>query len=129
VIAIIETFEAAYPGCVVEVSEMQWTDAFGPLRRGEVDLMASRLPLRQPDIVVGPILTREPRVLAVSRTHPLAAQSEVPIEQVADYEVAAFEAIPGAPPELADSLVPRTTPSGRAIRRARQIPTTRPSCC
>jgi DNA-binding transcriptional LysR family regulator len=123
-IEIIEAFEDRHRECRVEVKELPWTDALEPLRRGEIDLLATRLPLRQPDIVVGPVLSREPRVLAVSRSHPLAGLAEVSFERLADYEVAALDALPGSPPELVEELIPRTTPSGRPIPRAREIPRT-----
>jgi DNA-binding transcriptional LysR family regulator len=123
-IAIIEAFEARLNECRVEVRELPWTDALEPLRRGEIDLLATRLPLRQPDIVVGPVLSRDTRLLAVSRGHQLAGLAEVSFEQLADYRVAALEAIPGFPPELVEELIPRTTPSGRPIPRAHEIPRT-----
>jgi len=123
-IAIIEAFEARFSGCRVEVRELPWTDALEPLRRGEIDVVATRLPLRQPDIVVGPVLSRDTRLLAVSRSHELAGLAEISFEQIADYPVAALEAIPGFPPELVEELIPRTTPSGRPIRRAHEVPRT-----
>jgi DNA-binding transcriptional LysR family regulator len=67
---IVEAFERLHPQCDVRVSEVFFTDPLGPLRRSEIDLMATRLPIEQPDIVVGPILAREPRVLAVAADHP-----------------------------------------------------------
>ena len=53
--------------------------------------MATRLPLEQPDITVGPILSREPRVLAVARDHPLAERANVSVEHIADYRVIAAD--------------------------------------
>src|ERR671930_1435672 len=52
--AIIDAFEKHHPACNVEISEVPLTDPLGPLRRGEIDLMSTRVPLRRPDIVVGP---------------------------------------------------------------------------
>jgi DNA-binding transcriptional LysR family regulator len=123
-IAIIEAFEARFSDCRVEVRELPWTDPLEPLRRGEIDVLATRLPLRQPDIVVGPVLSRDTRLLAVSRSHELAGLAAVSFEQLADYPVAALEAIPGFPPELVEELIPRATPSGRPIRRADDVPRT-----
>jgi DNA-binding transcriptional LysR family regulator len=112
---IIGLFETRHPACRVVVSEITWTDPLGPLRRGEVDLTAIRFPLRQPDLVVGPVLTTDARALAVADDHPLAGRSTVCIEDLADYEVAA--GTPAIPQELIDALLPRTTPSGRPIAR------------
>jgi DNA-binding transcriptional LysR family regulator len=112
---IIGRFEERHPACRVVVSEITWTDPLGPLRRGEVDLTAIRFPLRQPDLVVGPVLTTDRRALAVADDHPLAGRSSVCVEDLADYEVAAGTS--AIPPELVDALIPRTTPSGRPIAR------------
>jgi DNA-binding transcriptional LysR family regulator len=112
---IIGLFEARHPACRVVVSEITWTDPLGPLRRGEVDLTAIRFPLRQPDLVVGPVLTTDARALAVADDHPLAGRSTVCVEDLGDYEVAA--GTPAIPQELIDALLPRTTPSGRPIAR------------
>jgi DNA-binding transcriptional LysR family regulator len=112
---IIGVFEARHPASRVVVSEITWTDPLGPLRRGEVDLTAIRFPLRQPDLVVGPVLTTDRRALAVADDHPLAGRSSVCVEDLADYEVAA--GTPAVPQELIDALIPRTAPSGRSIAR------------
>ena len=119
--AIIAAFEERCPGCELQVSEVFFTDPLGSLRRGEIDLMATRLPIRQPDLVVGPTLSREPRVLAVARDHPLAGRDEVSAEDIADYPVAP---ITDSPKELIDTVFPHETPSGRQIRRLRSRPAT-----
>src|SRR3954468_3484471 len=118
---IIESFERRNPGCEVRVSEAFFTDPLGPLRRHEIDVMATRLPIDQADVVVGPILAREPRVLAVAADHPLAGRKRVSIEDVAGYAVAP---ISDTPKELVDAAIPRTTPEGRRIRRLSQRPRT-----
>jgi DNA-binding transcriptional LysR family regulator len=112
---IIGVFEARHPACRVVVSEIAWSDPLGPLRRGEVDLTAIRFPLRQPDLVVGPVLTTDERALAVADDHPLAGRSTVCVEDLGDYAVAA--GTPAVPQELIDALLPRRTPSGRPIVR------------
>jgi DNA-binding transcriptional LysR family regulator len=83
--------------------------------------MATRLPIRQRDLVIGPTLSREPRVLAVAHDHPLAGRHEVTIEEIADFPVAP---ITDSPRELIDTAVPRETPSGREIRRLQRRPAT-----
>jgi DNA-binding transcriptional LysR family regulator len=112
---IIGLFESRHPACRVVVTEIPWTDPLGPLRRGEVDMTAIRFPVRQPDLVVGPVLTTDERALAVADDHPLAGRPSVGVEDLADYEVA----VPAGavPRELIDALIPRTTPSGRPIAR------------
>ena len=118
---IIEEFERRYPQAEVAVSEIFFTDPLGPLRRGEVDLLATRLPLHQSDIVIGPVLAREPVVLTVATDHLLADRDCISIEDVADYQVAP---IIDTPKELIDTLIPRRTPMGRPIRRLAKRPKT-----
>jgi DNA-binding transcriptional LysR family regulator len=118
---IIDAFERSHPQTEVVVSEVFFTDPLGALRRGEVDVLATRLPLQQPDLVIGPVLAREPVVLAVASDHPLADRGQISIEDVADYQVAP---ITDTPKELIDTLIPRSTPSGRAIRRQAKRPKT-----
>lgn len=118
---ILEEFERLHSDCEVDVSEVLFIDPLGPLRRGEIDVMATRLPVRQPDLTVGPTLSWEPMVLAVAEHHPLASRRSVSIEDVADYSVAP---ITDSPEELIDALVPRRTPRGRRIRRLSRRPQT-----
>jgi DNA-binding transcriptional LysR family regulator len=115
-VEIIGAFETRHPGCTVEVVQMSWDDPLGPLREHDVDLMATWIPLQQRDLVVGPTLTRQPRILAVGRDHPLAERDSVDVEELADYPVPRFE---GWPKELHEAVVPFRTPSGRAISGAR----------
>jgi DNA-binding transcriptional LysR family regulator len=115
-VEIIGAFEALHPECKVEVVQLPWDDPFRPLRENDVELMASWIPLKQPDLVVGPILTRQPRVVAVARDHPLAERDSVDLEELADYRVARFE---GWPRELNEAVVPFRAPSGRPISGSR----------
>jgi DNA-binding transcriptional LysR family regulator len=115
-VEIIEAFERLHPDCSVEAVQMSWDDPFARLREDDVDLMASWTPLEQPDLVVGPTLTRAPRVLAVARDHPLAALDTVDLEDLADQRVLRFD---NWPRELHGTVVPFATPSGRPIRGTR----------
>src|SRR5919198_1822778 len=114
--AIVSAFKRRHPGCEVQLSEILLDDPLGPLRRCEIDLTATRLPISRPDLVVGPTLSSEPRVLQVARGHPLATHERVSIEDVADYYVAPLG---GFPAEMIEAVIPRATPSGRPIRRRR----------
>ena len=115
---IIDAFQARHP-CDVQIVELPFNDRFGPLRRHEIDLMATRLPLAQPDLYVGPRLTTDKRVLGVSRAHPLAQRSSVSIEDVADYSVSDIDTLPV---ELIHAIIPINTPSGRPIPRRHSAP-------
>lgn len=115
--AVITAYEGATTsGRVVEVVGLPFRDRFGPLRRGEVDLMMTGLPLAQADLDTGPVLDREPRLLAVARDHPLAERESVSIEDLADHRVGDLDI--AMPPELFEELVPTSTPTGRPIPRA-----------
>lgn len=111
----IDVFEARHRTCKVEILELPFRDRLAPLRRGEVDLMIVRLPIDQPDIELGPVVTIEPRVLAVARDHPLAAHGSASVEDLAEYRVPDLTDL--GPREIATAYVPETTPSGRPIER------------
>jgi DNA-binding transcriptional LysR family regulator len=111
-VRIVDAFRALHPECSVDIAQLSWDDPLAQLRRGAVDLIACWLPLEQPDLVVGPILTRERRTLAVAPEHPLAQRKSVSFEELADYAVPRLD---GWPRELHEELFPTTTPSGRPI--------------
>jgi DNA-binding transcriptional LysR family regulator len=113
---VVDTFERRHAPCRVVVLDLLLRmDGIDALLEGVVDVAAARLPVTHPDVVVGPTLDVEPRVLAVARHHPLAGRDQVSIEEVADYAVAPLQH--GFRRELVDGLVPPVTPSGRPIRR------------
>jgi DNA-binding transcriptional LysR family regulator len=111
-VEIVRAFEALHPESKVEIVQMAWADPVGRLRDGEIELMASWLPLEQPDLVVGPTLTVQPRVLAVARDHPLAERVAVDFEELADHRVVRFG---NWPKEVDEAVVPARTPAGRPI--------------
>ena len=111
-VEIIQAFEKLHPECNVELVQVSWDDPFARLRNAEVELMATWVPLQQPDLVVGPTLTRQPRVLAVARDHPLADRESVDVEELVDHPVVRFE---GWPKELHHAVIPFHTPTGRPI--------------
>ncbi len=117
--AIVDAFEGEHR-CEVHVHEIvHGSDPLARLRRGEVDVLAIRLPLDAPDIVIGPTLSVEPRVLAVAANHPLAERDDVSIEAVADYLVSECA---GVPKTIMDAFVPMTTPNGRQLQRIDRSP-------
>lgn len=112
-VAIVNAFESLHPECSVEVIPTSWDDPVGSLRGGEVDVIATWLPLEQPDLVVGPTLSTQRRVLAVAREHPLAGRESVDVEELAEHRVARFDRWPA---ELREAVVPSRTPRGRPIQ-------------
>ena len=110
----IERFEAMYAGATVRLSTTPFDDRLGPLRRREVDLAVTRLPLDDPHIIVGPVLSAaDQRVVMVGRTHPLAARADLSVEDLADHDVRRPY---GLTAEQAEATCPARTPSGRQIR-------------
>jgi len=111
-VEIVRKFEALHPESNVEVIQIAWEDPVERLRDNDVDLMATWVPLDRPDLVVGPTLSRQPRVLAVPRDHPLATRDAVDVEELADHRILRFENLPL---ELGEAVAPSRTPSGRPI--------------
>jgi DNA-binding transcriptional LysR family regulator len=116
---ILDAFERRN-GWDVDVHEIDHGgDPLGRLRHGDIDVLVIRLPLDAPDVAVGPILSVEPRVLAVAADHPLARRNSVSIEEVADFPVTECA---GVPTTIMQAFVPLLTPSGRPIRRIDRSP-------
>ena len=114
-LAIVAAFEAAHPAANVALSNLgMGRNYLDVLRAGEVDMLATRLPISDPDITIGPVLTDEPRVLLVAATDPLAQRTSVTLEDFADRAVSDA---PAFPREMMDALIPPVTPSGRPYRR------------
>jgi DNA-binding transcriptional LysR family regulator len=113
-LAVVDAFTARHPQCRVEVAQIAFPDPMGQLHRGDVDVLATWLPVAHPELATGPLLVEEPRVLAVARDHPLAARGEISIEELADWRVARME---GMDKDQLEIWIPSRTPSGRAIPR------------
>lgn len=112
---ITRAFEAAYPTCRVELVDTGHVRYVGDwLQEGEIDLMATRLPVSDPDLVIGPVMSREPRVLAVAEHHALAARSSVSVDDLAGYAINDWHVVPR---EMMDAFIPPRTSSGEPLRR------------
>jgi DNA-binding transcriptional LysR family regulator len=113
---IIRTFETRYPACHVVVTDTSARrDQFAWLRRDDVDLLAVRLPAPDRGVTVGPVLSREPRIVAVAGDHPLAACGSVDLDELADYPLSE---VPTLPVGLKETFLPARTPAGRRLHRA-----------
>ncbi|MFC4012167.1 LysR family transcriptional regulator [Nonomuraea purpurea] len=112
---IVRAFTTAHPGCEVDVYEAFPGEALGRLRRAELDVVAHWLPMRQPDLVVGPVLIRDERALVVPKGHPLAERGHATVEDLADHHVIDAEGM--VPAETLEALYPPSTPTGRRIVR------------
>lgn len=115
-LAVIDAFEAANPACTVKVVELSFGDRVDPLKHGEIDLLVTHLPVDDAELVVGPIVDREERLLALAHDHLLADRAAVSLEDIADYDVGWADLLL---PQISEAFVPSHSPSGRPIRRAR----------
>ena len=112
-VKIVNAFESRHPESSVETVQMAWDDPVGRLRKNDVEVMATWVPLKEPDLVVGPTLSRQPRTLAVAHDHPLAERDDVDVEELADHQVVRLDN--DWPKELRETVVPSRTPQGRPI--------------
>ncbi len=112
---IIHTYQARHPGANVDIvaTGLDRHD-LEVMRAAEVDMIATRLPISTPDVTVGPILSREGRVLLVSKRDPLAERESVCLEDLADRLVTDS---PRFRREMMDAFIPPVTPSGRRLQR------------
>ncbi|QES46074.1 LysR family transcriptional regulator [Streptomyces venezuelae] len=116
---ILTLFRERSPGVEVRMRETQFQDPLGALRGGEIDVLFTCLPVREPDLAVGPIVINEPRLLAMPVGHPLAGRTSVSLEELAGETF--FGVVNGAPAYWWDFHVPPRTPSGREIRRGQAV--------
>jgi DNA-binding transcriptional LysR family regulator len=114
VLEVANEFEARHPGCDVEIRENQLNEGLGLLRAHEIDILFLMLPVEEPDLVTGPVLVREPRMLAVSGRHPFARRESVSLDDLARDKVLAAPII--LPEYLRVAFVPEKTPSGDPIK-------------
>ncbi|NUW43923.1 LysR family transcriptional regulator [Nonomuraea rhodomycinica] len=109
-----DAFRARHPGWELRFRHAPFVDPFGGLRRGEVDVLVTWLPIAEPDLVMGPVLFTDERVLAVALDHPLAARPSVTVESIADFQHSGTTSVPDY---WESSFVPSHTPGGRPIER------------
>lgn len=112
-VEIISAFESQHPESSVETVQMAWDDPVSRLRKNDVDVMATWVPLKEPDLVIGPTLSRQPRTLAVAHDHPLAERDTIDVEELADHPVVRLDN--DWPKGLRETVVPSRTPQGRPI--------------
>ena len=112
---VLERFRERHPEAELRLHEVVFSDPFAALRRGDVDLLTTWLPVDEPDLTVGPVLQEEPLCLMTASDHPLAAAGRTDIEVLAEHVVPAVRG--DAPPSWMTAVLPARTPSGREIPR------------
>lgn len=118
---LLGRFGDRHPHCRVTMTEVQCADPLGPLRAEAVDLLITRLPVREDDLTVGPVLLSEPRMLAVPIKHPLAGAESISIEDLAGETM--IDIAGPAPDYWWEDHAPTRTPSGARIRRGPTVAT------
>lgn len=109
----IARFRAAHPRCEVQIRELDFTDPFAMLRDGEVDLLVTLFPAAE--FTPGPVVHREPMVLAVSSRHPFARLESVSLEDLGRDTV--LRAAHPPEPYWVDPARPWTTAGGQPVSR------------
>ncbi|MGP3978475.1 LysR family transcriptional regulator [Streptomyces sp. 8N114] len=105
-----------WPGLTVEPCEVPLADPFGKLRAGAFDVQLAELPAGEADLLEGPELFSEPRVLAVQAAHPLALRGMASPEDLADLRETPLLTLRDELPVLCrEQLAPARTPAGRSI--------------
>ncbi|MFE6908210.1 LysR family transcriptional regulator [Streptomyces erythrochromogenes] len=112
---LIEEFRSRHPGGEVQLLESRLSDPFGPLRADQVDAQVLWLPVQEPDLIVGPVVLTEGRVLAVPSGSDMARLDSVTWDQLDGRPVPDIGSM--APPYWGEALAPRRTPGGRLIKR------------
>lgn len=118
---VIDLFRSRHPDCDVALREIHFSDPFTALRAGELDLALLWRPVREPDLVEGPVLLTEGRVLAVWTGHELADKASVSMEDFAGRVL--IDPGPNLPDYWAEAMVPTRTASGRPVPRGPRVTT------
>ena len=112
---VLDLFRQRHQRCELRMREIPLADPLGGLRAGRMDIAVLWLPVREPDLAVGPELHTEPLVLAVGSGHPLTRRDRVEMEDLGDHPVPWLEG--SIPDYMWEAHTPSVTPAGRPIRR------------
>jgi DNA-binding transcriptional LysR family regulator len=112
---LVARFRRRYPRADVRFVEADFADPLSALDREDVDALVTNAPVDEPGLVAGPVLVREPAVLAVARGHPLAARREVSVDDLGGQVVLRAGRRP--PPYWHEPPEPWHTPCGEVVRR------------
>ncbi|NUR99553.1 MAG: LysR family transcriptional regulator, partial [Kribbellaceae bacterium] len=115
ILGAVSAFQSRNPNCLISVCELPLNDPFGGLRRRMIDAAVVLLPVAEDDLVVGPVFSRHPQMLAVSKRHRLAERTSIDAEQLAGETLIAYSA--PAPGYWRQAQAPTQTPSGALIHR------------
>ena len=117
---LLDLFQTRHPGARLQHREIQPPSPLDLLRSGEVDVAVLWLPVREPDLTVGPVIHTSPVLLMVAADHPYAGRDSVRLEDLGDLSLVGGRSIPAY---MEETLAPHRTPSGRPIRHAPKVAT------
>ncbi|GGQ33445.1 LysR family transcriptional regulator [Streptomyces griseomycini] len=118
---VIGEFEDRFPESATRIAELPLSDPFGPLHRDEVDIAVVLLPVAELALVLGPVFSRQPQYLAVSRRHPFADRTGLDAEDLATAPLVGIAA--PAPDYWREAQAPTRTPSGTPIPQGPEVST------
>lgn len=111
----VERFRASHRAADLVHRDLNPVDPLTPLRSGEIDVAHLWLPVREPDITVGPTTHTSPIVLAVAATHPFASRDSACLEDYGELVFVGHQT--PVPASMEEAFQPFRTPSGRLIAR------------
>ncbi|MGI5165866.1 LysR substrate-binding domain-containing protein [Spirillospora sp. CA-253888] len=109
-----EAVQAECPAVRIALREVAPGQAQRLWPAGQVDVTTASLPVVEPGVTAGPVLLREPRVLAVPADHPLARRARVSLEDLASVPLLDT---PTMPDGWVAERAPHRTPGGAPIHR------------
>ncbi|MFI9103672.1 LysR family transcriptional regulator [Streptomyces fildesensis] len=115
----VERFQSRHPAVRLVHSELSTVDPLTPLRSGEIDVAHLWLPVREPDITVGPVTHTSPIMLIMATTHPYADRESVCLEDYGELTFLAHRS--PIPASMEEVFQPFRTPSGRPIARGPEV--------
>ena len=121
ILTAVSGFQSRNPNCLIETAELPLNDPFGALRRGDVDAAVVLMPVAEDDLVLGPVFSRQPQTLTVSKRHHLAGRASLDIEDLAGEVLIAFAG--PAPAYWRQAQAPVQTPAGALIHRGPEVRT------
>jgi DNA-binding transcriptional LysR family regulator len=121
VLDVLDELRSTHPDLEIRIHETQIADPCRPLREHQIDLLLTQFPVTETGVTIGPVVLREPRVLAVSTKHPLSRRDSVSLEDLASTPT--FRPAGSPSPDWLDNYLPWATPSGRPIERGPAVST------
>lgn len=112
---VVARFRRRYPRAEVRFVEADFADPPAALDRDDVDALVTNAPVDEPGLVAGPVVVREPAVLAVARRHPFADRREVSLDDLGGQVVLRAGRRPA--PYWREPPEPWHTDRGEVVRR------------